>query len=93
MDLVCVYVCVYVCVCVFLEVIEEMDWSIGGLEILETFAEILRNLKDFRDLGTGSLLDLLLLSMYYFHFLNSDVFLAILSWLLSMNMIGRMMKN
>lgn len=49
-----------------MEILEEADLIIEGLErLVGNFAEILSNLKDFRDLRTRSLLDLNLLSMLY----------------------------
>lgn len=49
-----------------MEILEETDLIIEGLEgLVGNFAEILSNLKDFRDLRTRSLLDLDLLSMLY----------------------------
>ena len=79
MDMVCV------CVCVFLEVPGETDVIIRGLEELEMFAEILSNLKDHRNLGTGSLLDSILVNIYYyFPSYNSEILLAQLLCLLSL---------
>lgn len=84
---------VWGCVCV-LEMLEETGVIIGGLEELETFAEILSSLTDHRDLGTGSLLDLILVNLYYyFYFCNSDVLLAQLLCSLSMGKIGNMGKK
>lgn len=86
-------VCMYVCVHGnFLEILEA-DLIIEGLGgLLGNFAEILSNLKDFRDLRTESLLDLNLLNSYI-HFLNSDVLLTIFSCLLFLSKIGKMMKS
>lgn len=77
----------------FLEMLEETGVIIGGLE-LETFAEILSGLTDHRDLGTGSLLDLTLVNLYYyFCFHNSDVLLPQLLCSLSMGKIGNMVEK
>lgn len=83
-----------VCVCVFMKMFEKTDWIIRGLED-RNFSEILSNMKDFRDMSKGLALlsGWIIIDNCYFHFLNLDILLAILSSFLSMSKIGKMLKK